>query len=169
MFQLATLEDTSQLNKLVNSAYRGEASKKGWTTEEHLLGGIRTNEALLQDIILKKENRIFKYTLNNQIVGCVLLEAQKENLYLGMLTVAPDLQASGIGKLLMQESEKIASQEGFEKIVMTVISVRHELIAFYERRGYINTGEKKPFPMNDDNFGLPKQNLEFIVMEKTLA
>lgn len=168
MFEIAKSEDIGQLNLLINSAYRGESSKKGWTTEEHLLGGIRTNENLLAETISQKGNRIFKYTVDNQIIGCVLLESKGENLYLGMLTVSPEYQAKGIGKIMLTESEKIAKLKGFKAIEMTVISVRHELIAFYERRGYKNTGKTKPFPMNDDNFGKPKQQLEFVVLEKTI-
>ncbi|OIR05744.1 acetyltransferase (GNAT) family protein [mine drainage metagenome] len=82
-----------------------------------------------------------------------------------MLTVSPQLQANGIGKLLLAASENYAKENNFDSIIMTVISVREELIAWYERRGYINTGKTKPFP-NDPNFGIPKQELKFIVMEK---
>ena len=84
-----------------------------------------------------------------------------------MLTVAPQLQANGIGKLLLTAAENYAKENNFESIIMTVISVRTELIAWYERRGYLNTGQTKPFP-NDANFGIPKQELKFIVMEKKL-
>lgn len=168
MFEIASRADIPALNTLINSAYRGESSKKGWTTEEHLLGGIRTNEELLDELIGKNGSRIFKYTIDNELVGCVLLEEKKESLYLGMLTVSPDLQGKGIGKILLDNAEKLAKEEGFQNIEMTVISIRSELIAFYERRGYIKTGEKKPFPMEDANFGQPKQFLEFIVMQKTL-
>lgn len=169
MFEIAKTEDIKHLNKLINSAYRGESSKKGWTTEEHLLGGIRTNESQLRETISQKGHRIFKYTVDNQLVGCVLLESKNENLYLGMLTVSPELQARGIGKIMLEECEKTAKLEGYKAIEMTVISVRHELIAFYERRGYIKTGKTKPFPMNDENFGKPKQLLEFIILEKALS
>jgi ribosomal protein S18 acetylase RimI-like enzyme len=85
-----------------------------------------------------------------------------------MLTVSPELQGGGIGKKLMQAAEDLAKENDIPKISMTVISVRKELIEYYERRGYKNTGETKPFPMNDPKFGLPKQQLEFIVMEKRL-
>ncbi|MBV9988450.1 MAG: GNAT family N-acetyltransferase, partial [Chitinophagaceae bacterium] len=88
--------------------------------------------------------------------------------YLGMLTVSPALQAKGIGKQLLKAAETYAEAHGCTAITMTVISVRHELIAWYERHGYRFTGERKPFPA-DAAFGLPKQDLEFIVMEKPLA
>ncbi len=168
MISKATLQDVPELNILVNSAYRGESSKKGWTTEEHLLGGIRTDEEDLSELLKKENVTILKYTELGKIIGSVYLERQADKLYLGMLTVSPELQGGGIGKKLMQAAEDLAKENNIPKVSMTVISVRKELIKYYERRGYKNTGETKPFPMNDPKFGLPKQDLEFIVMEKEL-
>lgn len=168
MILKATLQDVSALNILVNSAYRGESSKKGWTTEADLLGGIRIDEAGLTNIINQKNTQILKYEEKNQIIGCVLLEQKTDSLYLGMLTVAPELQAGGIGKKLLTTAEETAKNLSLSKISMTVISTRTELIAWYERHGYKKTGETKPFPMNDPNFGLPRQFLEFVVMEKEI-
>jgi ribosomal protein S18 acetylase RimI-like enzyme len=164
----ATILDVPALNELINSAYRGENSKKGWTTEEHLLGGIRTDEENLTELLLKENVTILKYTEQNKIIGSVYLEEQDKKLYLGMLTVSPELQGGGVGKKLMEAAESFARMTQLNTISMTVISVRKELIAFYERRGYKNTGETKPFPMTDPKFGLPKQFLEFIVMEKEI-
>jgi ribosomal protein S18 acetylase RimI-like enzyme len=169
MINKATISDIPALNILINSAYRGETSKKGWTTEEHLLGGIRTDEANLTELLIKENVTFLKYTENNQIIGSVYLEKQDKKLYLGMLTVSPELQGEGIGKKLMQAAESIAKNAQINTISMTVISVRKELIAFYERRGYKKTGETKPFPMTDPKFGLPKQFLEFSVMEKEIS
>jgi len=169
MISAATIQDIPELNVLINSAYRGESSKKGWTTEEHLLDGIRTDEENLSELLQKENVTILKYTANNKIIGSVYLEKQDKKLYLGMLTVSPELQGGGVGKKLMQAAEDFARNAQLDKISMTVISVRKELIAYYERRGYKNTGETKPFPMHDPKFGLPKQFLEFIVMEKEIA
>ncbi|GAB2579845.1 GNAT family N-acetyltransferase [Spirosoma areae] len=163
----ATEADIPALDSLVNSAYRGESSKKGWTTEADLLGGIRTNQDNLRAMLQKTDARILKYEEAGQLLGCVYLEQKANDLYLGMLTVSPDAQANGIGKQLLAASEQIAFDRHCRAITMTVITVRHELIAWYERRGYQATGEVKPFP-NDPNFGLPNQPLEFIVMEKIL-
>lgn len=168
MISAATLQDIPELNILVNSAYRGESSKKGWTTEEHLLDGIRTDEEDLSELLQKENVTILKYTESGKIIGSVYLEKQADKLYLGMLTVSPELQGGGIGKKLMEAAENLAKENNIPKVSMTVISVRRELIEYYERRGYTNTGETKPFPMNDPKFGLPKQNLEFIIMEKKL-
>ena len=168
MITKATLDDIPELNSLVNSAYRGESSKKGWTTEEHLLGGIRTDEEGLLQTFENEQITILKFTENDKIIGTVSLEKQGEKLYLGMLTVSPDLQGGGIGKQLLKAAEVFAQEENIPKIIMTVISVRTELIAWYERHGYVRTGETKPFPMDDPNFGMPKEFLEFIVLEKNV-
>ncbi len=167
---IATTTDIAQLEKLVNSAYRGDSSKKGWTTEADLLDGIRTNKELLAGMITREDSIILKcMDARDELVGCVYLQNQEEKLYLGMLTVAPDIQARGIGKRLLLAAEEYAQRQQCAVIKITVISLRKELISWYERRGYKITGERKPFPSNDPRFGLPKRDLEFIVMEKQLS
>ena len=169
MITIAILEDVSALSTLVNSAYRGESSKKGWTTEAHLLGGIRITNKELTETIQKTDTFILKYTEAEKILGCMMLVQEENALYLGMLTVSPELQGKGIGKEMLKSAEVFAKENGIPKIVMTVISVRLELISWYERHGYVKTGETKPFPMNNPDFGEPKQYLEFIVMEKIIT
>jgi ribosomal protein S18 acetylase RimI-like enzyme len=169
MITKATAEDVSALNKLINSGYRGEYSKKGWTTEANILEGSRTNEVELTEIIADTKNTMLKFTENNQIIGCVLLVEKEQELYLGMLTVSPELQNSGLGKKLLQQAEVHAQALGLPKIVMTVISLREELIAWYKRHGYIDNGEKEPFPVSDIHISIVKQPLEFIVLEKKIA
>ena len=162
-------EDVPALVTLVNSAYRGESSKKGWTTEADLLDGLRTDQKALEKLIRKPGSVILKYAdENNQLIGCVNLQKQEEKLYLGMLTVSPTLQGGGIGKKLLSASETYAQKNNFSIIAMTVISVREELISWYERHGYLRTGQKKPFPTGDPSFGIPRQPLEFIVLEKAI-
>lgn len=164
----ATEKDIAAIAVLVNSAYRGEGSKQGWTTEADLLGGQRTNPGILQKQLSEPDSVILLYKdENNALSGCVYLKKKENKMYLGMLTVAPNLQAKGIGKQLLAAAEHHATQNNCEVITMTVISVRHELIAWYERQGYRPTGETEPFP-TDPEFGLPKQPLFFIVMGKTL-
>lgn len=169
MILKAIAEDVSALNKLINSAYRGESSKKGWTTEANLLEGLRTTEKELTQIIKDPKNTILKFTINNDIVGCVLLIEKESQLYLGMLTVSPELQNSGVGKQLLHQAEIHASALGLVKIVMSVISVREELIAWYKRNGYFDTGTREPFPANDIHIPISSHFLEFIVLEKRTA
>lgn len=163
----ATAADITELNVLVNSAYRGDSSKKGWTTEADLLGGIRTDEESLA-ALLNKENSVMLVHRNDEgkIIGCVNLQQHNDKVYLGMLTVNPELQGGGVGKLLLKACDDYTKQMGCHKLYMTVISIRTELIDWYKRHGYKETGERKPFPMDDPKFGLPKVPLEFIVLEK---
>lgn len=169
MIDIATIVDIPRLNALVNNAYRGDYSKKGWTTEADLLGGIRTDEQALHEIIDDPQSVLLKYVLDNEIVGCVHLRKDDDELYLGMLTVSPELQAKGIGKQLLVAAEDEARKRNCRAIYMTVISERKELIAWYERHGYVSTGERKPFPHDDPRFGIPKMSLEFVVLRKLLS
>jgi ribosomal protein S18 acetylase RimI-like enzyme len=165
----ATLQDIPELVTLINSAYRGDASKKGWTTEADLLKGeIRTNEETIGQL-MQTEGAVFLKYINEQteIVGCVFLDKKGNKLYLGMLSVSPVLQAKGTGKKLMHAAVSYAKQEGCDAIFMRVISVRHELINWYEKQGYYKTGQTEPFP-DDNRFGIPTQPLEFLIMEKLI-
>lgn len=168
MITKATLQDIPALNILINSAYRGETSKKGWTTEAHLLEGKRTTEEELTEMIQDPKNTFLKYTENNQIIGSVLLVEKEHQLYLGMLTVSPELQNSGIGKKLLAEGEKHAKTLGLSSIIMTVVSVRAELIAWYKRHGYVDTGAREPFPASDIHINVSDKPLEFIFLEKKI-
>jgi ribosomal protein S18 acetylase RimI-like enzyme len=163
----ASLQDVPVLVSLVNSAYRGESSKKGWTTEADLLeGDHRTDIPSLTDLMNGPRSVVFKYTNEaGIIIGSVYVEIQERGLYLGMLSVSPLLQATGVGKQLMQAAEQYAREHHCPSIFMYVISVRHELIAWYERLGYRKTGETKPLPA-DNRFGVPTQPLEFAILEK---
>jgi len=163
----ATIQDIPALVTLINSAYRGEASKKGWTTEADLLKGeLRTDIPTLTAIIENKEAVILKHVSENgSITGCVYLHIKERGLYLGMLTVSPQLQGAGIGKQLLAAAENYARENNCDSVFMNVISVRHELIAWYERNGYQQTDEREPFP-TDRRFGIPTQPLEFVIMVK---
>ena len=164
----ASLNDVDKLKVLINSAYRGETSKKGWTTEADLLGGIRIDKESLKNLLTAKGSLILKYTESGTILGCVNLVAKENILYLGMLTVSPTEQQNGIGKKLLNASESYAQLNGFQEIEMTVISKRSELIEYYKRRGFQETGEKRPFPKDELKFGKPKTDIEFTVLKKAM-
>lgn len=168
MILRATLQDVPALTKLVNSAYRGESSKKGWTTEAHLLEGIRTTEAELTQLINLPNHQILHYSKEGEILGCVLLIIKEHQLYLGMLSVNPSLQNSGIGKKLLQTAEDFARTNQLPAIEMTVIGLRTELIAWYQRNGYQDTGKRLPFPESNDFHPLTLEPLTFMVLEKKI-
>jgi ribosomal protein S18 acetylase RimI-like enzyme len=169
-FRKAASADAELLDELVNSAYRGESSKIGWTTEADLLDGTRTNKADIENLIAQEGSMILLCVDGADIIGCAHLELSGAECQLGMLVVKPGLQSRGVGKQLMLAAEAMARETlGAGTIAMSVISVRHELIAFYERRGYHRTGRKKPF-VADATHGFPKsQPIEFEVLEKNLA
>jgi ribosomal protein S18 acetylase RimI-like enzyme len=165
-FRKAVSTDAETLDALVNSAYRGESSRQGWTTEADLLDGTRTNKADIENLIARKDSMILLCLQGAGIIGCVHLELSGGECQLGMLVVKPGLQSQGIGKQLMQAAE--AAVRDTWGAGMITMSVRHELIAFYERRGYRRTARKKPF-VADDTHGFPKsQPIEFEILEKKL-
>jgi ribosomal protein S18 acetylase RimI-like enzyme len=164
----AGMADVAALNKLINSAYRGEESKKGWSTEADLLSGTRIDEAALRDIIQRPDTTFLKYEEDKIILGCVELRKEGSKLYLGTLSVNPNIQNKGIGKKLLQAGEDHARKLGCVTMRMTVIDGRETLIAWYNRHGYRLTGERKPFVVPDERWGIPKKKLEFVVLEKVL-
>ena len=167
--QPASPRDIPSLVSLVNSAYRGDSSRKGWTTEADLLDGQRTDRESLTRVLADPDSLLLTCLMDEgTLVGCVHLQRQGEDLYLGMLTVSPDKQGAGIGKSLLAAAEVHAKASHCRALTMTVISVRHELIAWYQRHGYTWTGETKPFP-TDVKFGQPKEPLEFIVLKKSMT
>jgi len=162
----ANLQDVPELNVLVNSAYRGETSKKGWTTEANLLDGIRIDEETLYSYFDNPQIIILKNTdESGRITGSVYLEIRSPKLYVGMFSVSPLLQGKGVGRQLLEAAETLAKQLNCHTLTMTVISTRRELISWYERRGFKATGEILPFH-EGTKFGVPKQLIELIVLEK---
>ena len=174
-FRAATLADIPAVVALVTSAYRGDVSRQGWTTEADLLDGQRIEAEVLRQDIQRPRSRVILAERADAdgvvLVACVHVAADDGAGYLGMFSVRPDGQGSGVGTQVMQEAERFARQDlQLPAMRMTVIDVRDELIAFYERRGYHRTGVIKPFPYGDERFGIPKRDdLRFEVLEKTFG
>lgn len=160
--------DAGAIAALVNSAYRGDESRQGWTTEADLLDGTRIDDAAVLDLIRKPDTSVLLYIIEERVMGCVELRKDGTGLYLGMLSVAPRTQGQGIGKKLLIEAESYARKHGCTSIFMTVISVREDLIAWYLRHGYMLTGKRMPFVVPDERWGIPKRDLEFVYLEKKL-
>lgn len=167
---IATADDIPAVKDLLNSAYRGEGSKQGWTTEADLIeGDVRTDEQNLQKVIQQPGSVLLKYiNEHGQLIGCVNLQQHGNRIYLGMFSVSPKLQGGGIGKQLLKASEEHAHHLQCSSIYMRVVSVRSELIDWYKRHGYADTGRRDPFE-DDGTSGRHLQKLEFMVMEKQLT
>jgi ribosomal protein S18 acetylase RimI-like enzyme len=166
----AILEDVPSLVALVNSAYRGDSSRVGWTTEADLLGGQRIDSERLAETITQPDQVVLVHERGDGPLACVLLERVGDSAYLGLLTVRPTAQGDGIGRQLLTAAEKFVSEAWQSRSIhMTVIVQRSELIAWYERCGYHRTGEFRPFPYGDERSGLPKRSdLQFEVLRKIL-
>lgn len=166
---IAAVTDIPALLVLLNSAYRGEASKQGWTTEANLIAGdVRTDYNDLLRVMQLPESVILKYTSDqNEITGCLNLQQHGDKIYLGMFSVSPQLQGGGIGRQLLSAAEEYAHHLHCPYIYMHVIAARTELIAWYKRNNYYDTGARIPFK-EDGLSGKHLQPLEFMVLEKKL-
>lgn len=169
-FRAATDADIDAIVALVTSAYRGDASRAGWTTEADLLDGARIDPDVLRGDIARDGSRVVLAERDGALLACAHVAIDGDAGYFGMFSVVPGLQGGGIGKQVLAECERIVREEWrLPAMRMTVIDVRDELIAFYERRGYRRTGILKPFPYGDARFGEPKRgDLRFEVLEKVL-
>ena len=169
-FRDAVIGDIPALVPLVTSAYRGDASRVGWTTEADLLDGNRIDPEVLRVDIERTDSRVLLAERGADLLGCAHVCIEGDAGYFGMFAIRPELQGVGLGRQLLAECERIVREEWkLPAMRMTVIDVREELIAYYERRGYRRTGIKKPFPATDPRFGLPRRDdLRFEVLEKGL-
>ncbi len=158
------------VHALIERGYRGDSARGGWTHEADLLGGQRTDVAALAGILADPDQCMLIAEQEDAIIGCVVVQRTDDaRAYLGMLTVDPALQAKGLGQRLIDAAEALPREWRLSAIEMTVIARRTELIAWYERRGYRLTGERRPFPLENPRFGLPKtRDLDFVVLEKRL-
>lgn len=167
----ATPPDLPDLLALIESAYRGDSARAGWSHEADLLDGQRTDLEALDAALADPAQHLLILRDGDRIAACVSLTDRGEGLaYFGLLTVDPRRQATGIGRMMLAAAEDHAVADlGAKRIEMTVIAQRAELVAWYERRGYVLSGERRPFPFDEPRFGLPRRDdLEFVVLEKQI-
>lgn len=170
-FRTAVDTDILELVELIESAYRGDASRDGWTTEADLLAGQRTDPDGVAAVVRKEGGRLLVVERDGELIACCQLEHRGDHAYFGMFAVRPELQGGGLGKVIIAEAERTAQELwGSREMQMTVIRQREELIAWYQRRGYRRTGRFTPFPYGDERFGIPQRDdLEFELLVKPLG
>ncbi|GAA2617700.1 GNAT family N-acetyltransferase [Streptomyces axinellae] len=170
-FRRAAEADIATLAALVESAYRGETSRTGWTTEAHLLEGQRTDPDGVGAVVRDPKSIMLVVEREGATVACCQLEHRGPDAYFGMFAVRPGLQGGGLGRAVLAEAERTVRAEwGSERMQMQVIRQREELIAWYERRGYTRTGQFSPFPYGDERFGIPQRpDLAFELLVKPLS
>ncbi|KAI8802789.1 GCN5-like N-acetyltransferase [Cladochytrium replicatum] len=177
-FRLAEPSDAESVVQLVNSAYRGESGRVGWTTESDYLDGQRLDAAMFADLLSKPSTTALILLPDpskpSTPTACVVVElipsVSPASVYIGMLTVSPESQRGGVGSKILGAAESYAKTAfGAQKAVMTVLELREELLAYYFRRGYNPTGEKMPFMYGQPQFGIPKRDdLVFLKLAKEL-
>lgn len=170
VFRRAEPADVDAVVALVESAYRGDASRAGWTTEADLLAGQRTDYEAVAGIVADPRSVLLLALTDGEPIACCHVQRHDDYAYFGMFAVRPGLQGGGVGKLLLGAAEELARTEwGVAQMHMTVITARTELISWYLRRGYARTGKISPFPYGDERAGLPQRaDLEFELLVKVL-
>jgi GNAT superfamily N-acetyltransferase len=166
-FCVATADDAHSIVELVNAAYRGETSREGWTTEADLLEGRRTELEEISRLLYSNNAIILCRTTQNKIIGSICLTYSDSQVEMGMFAVNPHYQGQGIGKQLLHYAECYAAQKwSVERYVLAVIHCRYELIAFYERRGYKLTTQRRAFPVNLALWTPKVDGLTLLILEK---
>jgi GNAT superfamily N-acetyltransferase len=175
MFLYGAVEaDYAPIVDLINLSFRGVGPLASWNTEADFIDGQRLTESLLREDLAARPHALLltcREDPNGELLGTVWLEPKKDGVwYLGLLTVRPDLQKRQMGRALLAAAESFAKDRGARRIRMSVVNVRKTLIAWYERRGYLLTGETQPFPYGDQRFGRPlRGDLHFVLLEKDIA
>lgn len=164
-YRMATPADASALRALIESGYRGDSARRGWSHEADLLGGDRTTPEEVAAMIAATEKRVLLAEQEGTLVGTVTITDLGQGLaYMGLLCIDPERQAGGLGRALVREVEQLAVRAfGAARMELIVVDARAELIAWYERRGYTRTGELRPFPLPMD---VPFQ---MVVLERSIA
>ncbi|MEE1786047.1 GNAT family N-acetyltransferase [Streptomyces sp. SP17BM10] len=170
VFRPATVADVPALVALVESAYRGDSSRTGWTTEADLLDGQRTDAVAVAEAVGDPDGVVLVAEQDGELLACCQLERHAGHAYFGMFSVRPGLQGGGLGRSVLAEAERLAGEEwGVTVLEMKVIEQRADLIAWYERRGYRRTGVYTPFPYGDERFGIPRRDdLRFETLTKEI-
>lgn len=163
--------DIGDVVALVESAFRGDASRVGWTTEADLLDGRRTGPDEIEAIMRDPAQRVLiERDGAGGLQASAVVARDGDAAWFGMLAVVPARQGEGTGRRVLEAIEGwVSAHWQSRRMRLKVIAQRAELIAWYERRGYRITGETEPFYYGDERFGLPRRpDLSFIVMEKDL-
>jgi len=167
IFRVAGESDAGAIANLVNQAYRPEAGSSGWTNESELVSGNRTSADQIAAMMSQPSSIILVGITGIEIVACVHVDKDNSHSHIGMLAVNPSLQGAGVGKQMLAYAEGYANVHfGAKKFTIVVVTTRSELIAFYLRRGYRQTGIVMDYPLSA-GAGIPKHSdLKIEVLEK---
>jgi GNAT superfamily N-acetyltransferase len=169
---VATDADVPAIVGLINRAFRGKGDDESWSTQEHYIEGTRTTiDMLREEMSAHPDAKMLLWRRpDGSLLGCVWMQPEANGVwYLGSLSIDPREQNGGLGQRLLAATEEWARARGAREIRMTVVQIRAALLAWYARRGYVLTGETKPFPYGDERYGRPtRDDLHFVVLRKRL-
>ena len=151
--RVAAPVDAPQITAVINAAFR--------IAEEFFVDGNRIQQTEVEQLLAKGVFLVAQ--TDDKIDGCVYVELRGERSYLGLLSVDPTSQQSGLGSLLMNEAEKYCRERGSQSMDILIVNLRHELPPFYQKRGYVDSGTS-PFPADVPT----KIPCHFINMSKSL-
>lgn len=169
--RVAGIASLPGLLTLVQDAYRGPASRRGWTTEADLLDGSRTDADLVRTLLVSVHDAVLIAGDRRAPDACCTVGVHGGRADFGMFAVRPEAQGRGIGDAMLRAAEEhVRRRWAADALQLGVIGVREELIAWYERRGYARTGETEPFPYGDERYGRPRrEDLELVVLRRPLG
>jgi GNAT superfamily N-acetyltransferase len=169
----ATDDDVGAVVALVQAAYRGDAASARWTTEAELVRGQRVDAAMLHEALADHHTVVLVHEGEAGALDacCELRSIGGGVVELGMFAVDPAAQGAQLGRAVLEAAERHAARAlDARRIVLSVIDVRHELIEWYERRGYRRTGVHRRFPYGDERYGTPvRDDLRFELLEKSVT
>jgi len=151
-FRLATETDAPSLVALINAAF---------AVERFFIDADRVNLAEVQARF--RTGRFLVAEESGALIACAYLEPRGDRTYLGLLSVDPARQGQGIGSRMMSAAEDQCRAEGTAFMDLRIVNLRSELLSFYCRNGYAESGTS-PFPPEQPTL-LP---CHFIHMSKAL-
>lgn len=133
--RIATSADAASITAVINAAFR--------IAERFFIDGNRITQSEVEQLLTK--GAFLLAEVDEKLNGCVYVELRGERSYLGLLSVDPTSQQSGLGSLLMIEAERYCRERGSHSMDILIVNLREELPAFYQKRGYVDSGTS-PFP-----------------------
>jgi GNAT superfamily N-acetyltransferase len=153
LIRIAETQDATAIVAVINAAFR--------PAEGFVFDDDRIDLNAVRDLLHKGA---FLLAVDHAAVcGCVYVELRADRSYLGLLSVDPQWQKTGLGAKLMAAAEAHCARAGSRYMDLQIVSLRKEMYGFYHRWGYTETGTA-PLP-SDLN---PKLPCHFVKMSKPL-
>ena len=133
--RVAAAADAAKITSVINAAFR--------IAEGFFVDGPRISQAEVEQLLVKGSFLLAE--VDDKLNACVYVELRGERSYLGLLSVDPSCQKSGLGSVLMLEAENFCRARGSRFMDILIVNLREELPGFYRHRGYVENGTT-PFP-----------------------